>query len=296
MDVVLLQEARRPPSAPKFEMVPSIDDEWRTAGLGRRDWATVIAAPSGRVGLRPHPLAEEQDPLPGSLFVSRAGTLRVADVMREEQVVVTVASMYATWESARTGSTNYADASAHRLLSDLSGLISTQKKHRIVVAGDLNILRRYGEHGARYWEGRYKTVFDRAEAMGLICVGPQTPNGRQAQPWPDELPRDSANVPTYHSSHQTPATATRQLDFVFASESIADHVSARALNALEQWGPSDHCQIEITMSLRRPSDLFGLPRRAGGLSSVSHSSKKPPPDAQAALSLSPQATTGIPWG
>ena len=63
VDVVLLQEARRPPSAPEFEMVPSVDDEWRTAGLGRRNWATVIAAPSGRVGLRPHPLAEEQDPL-----------------------------------------------------------------------------------------------------------------------------------------------------------------------------------------------------------------------------------------
>jgi hypothetical protein len=46
VDVVLLQEARRPPSAPNFEMVPSIDDEWRTAGSGRRDWSTVIAAPS----------------------------------------------------------------------------------------------------------------------------------------------------------------------------------------------------------------------------------------------------------
>ena len=132
-------------------MVPSVDDEWRTAGLGQRNWATVIAAPSGRVGLRPHVLAEEQDPLPGSLFVSRAGTLRVADVMRDGQLVVTVVSMYATWESARTGSADYADASAHRLLSDLSGLISTRKKHRIVAAGDLNILRGYGEHGAPYW-------------------------------------------------------------------------------------------------------------------------------------------------
>lgn len=59
VDVVLLQEARRPPSAPKFDMLPSIDDEWRTASSGRRDWSTVIAAPSGRVGLRPRPLAEE---------------------------------------------------------------------------------------------------------------------------------------------------------------------------------------------------------------------------------------------
>jgi hypothetical protein len=249
IDVLLLQEARKPPSAPNFEMVPSIDDEWRTAGLRKRDWATVIAAPSGRVGLRPHPLAEEQDPLPGSLFVSRAGTLRAAEVMRDEQVVVTVASMYATWESARTGSTIYADAAAHRMLSDLSGLISTRKRHRIVAAGDLNILRGYGEDGASYWKGRYDTVFDRAEALGLICVGPHTPNGRQAEPWPDELPRDSVNVPTFHTSRNAPATATRQLDFVFASGSIADHVTARALNEIEEWGPSDHCRIEIEVSL-----------------------------------------------
>jgi hypothetical protein len=35
--------------------------------------------------------------------------------------------------------------------------------------------------------------------------------GRQAEPWPDELPTDSRCVPTYHHTRQTPATATRQL-------------------------------------------------------------------------------------
>jgi exonuclease III len=249
VDVVLLQEARRPASAPRFEMVPSIDAAWRTAGSGRRNWGTAIAAPSGRVGLRPHPLAEEYDPAPGVLLVSRAGTLRVADVMRDGEVVVTVASMYAPWERARTGSAIYADASAHRILSDLSGLISTRRNHRIVAAGDLNILRGYGEDCNPYWKARYATVFDRAEAMGLVYVGPHTPNGRQAQPWPAELPHDSIDVPTYHTNRQTPATASRQLDFVFASESIADRVSATALNELHEWGPSDHCRIEITVAL-----------------------------------------------
>ena len=67
--------------------------------------------------------------------------------------------------------------------------------------------------------------------------------------WPAELPGDSVNVPTYHTNRQSPGTATRQLDFVFASESIADHVSARALNGIDEWGPSDHCQIEIAVSL-----------------------------------------------
>lgn len=76
-------------------------------------------------------------------------------------------------------------------------------------------------------------------------VGPQAPNGRPADPWPDELPADSRNVPTYHTRRQGPAGATRQLDFVFASAAIADRVRVRALNEIDEWGPSDHCRILI---------------------------------------------------
>jgi len=54
-------------------------------------------------------------------------------------------------------------------------------------------------------------------------------------------------VPTYHHNRQTPANASRQLDFVFASESIADRVNVKALNSVEEWGPSDHCRIMIEL-------------------------------------------------
>ena len=109
----------------------------------------------------------------------------------------------------------------------------------------LNILYGYGEHGSPYWASRYATAFARMEAIGLCFVGPQAPAGRRADPWPDELPAESANVPTYHTSHQTPATATRQLDLVFASTRLAERVRVRALNEPDDWGPSDHCRIEI---------------------------------------------------
>ena len=95
--------------------------------------------------------------------------------------------------------------------------------------------------------GLHGTVFSRMEALGLPFVGPQAPNGRQAHPWPKELPPGSKNVPTYYYG-QTPDTATRQLDFVFASRGMADSVSVRALNEPEQWGPSDHCRLEIEVS------------------------------------------------
>ena len=68
VDVLLLQEARKPPSVPNFQMLPSIDAEWRTAGNARRNWGTAIAAPSGRLELKPHPLAEKHDPAPGMML------------------------------------------------------------------------------------------------------------------------------------------------------------------------------------------------------------------------------------
>lgn len=42
-----------------------------------------------------------------------------------------------------------------------------------------------------------------------------------------------------------PATASRQLDFVFASEAIAERVRVRAKNDVADWGPSDHCRVFI---------------------------------------------------
>ncbi len=160
---------------------------------------------------------------------------------------ITLVSMYAVWEGYRPGPI-YADASAHRLLSDLSGIVHDARSHRIIAAGDLNILHRYGEYGDPYWAARYETVFDRAEAMGLQFVGPQAPHGRQATPRPAELPEDSLNVPTYHTRQQGPMGATRQLDFVFASHALADRLSVRALNTdPDEWGPSDHCRVAIEL-------------------------------------------------
>ena len=106
-------------------------------------------------------------------------------------------------------------------MSDLSALIGRQHGDRIVAAGDINILHGYGDHGSAYWAKRYESVFTRMKALRLPFVGPQAPNGRQADPWPDELLKHSENVPTYRTNRQTPRTAIRQLDFVFASEGVA---------------------------------------------------------------------------
>jgi len=126
--------------------------------------------------------------------VSRPGTLAAALVTPRDGESFHAVSMYAVWETPNECTRSewiFADGSVHR----------------IVAAGDLNIYRGYGERGSGYWAGRYETVFARMAALGLPFVGPQAPNGRPADPRPPELPEGCTNVPTYHTSHQTPATA-----------------------------------------------------------------------------------------
>lgn len=68
-------------------------------------------------------------------------------------------------------------------------------------------------------------------------------------------------MPTFHHSRQKPETATRQLDFVFASKALSDRVKVRALNTPAEWGPSDHCRLVIDVE---PEDAFGNPAQEPG--------------------------------
>ena len=195
------------------EITPAVATEETLA----RQWRTTIVRLSDEVELRGIPTGDVSADA-ATLRVSRPGTITAATVAVQGRDVFTVASIYALWERPLgMDAPIWADASAHRLLSDLAPLVG--RRLPLLVSGDWNILRGYGEYGDAYWGGRYQTVFDRAEAMGLAFVGPEHPNGRRAEPWPDELPEGSTCVPTFQHSRQSPETATRQLDFVFASKS-----------------------------------------------------------------------------
>lgn len=245
-DIALLQEATKPPADVAAKL--GCDAEpWQCAG-GSTKWRSAVVRLSSRAEvewLKTKPLAEAHG---GELGVSRPGTLAAAIVTPHQGESFIAVSVYGQWETPHSLTQRkfiYADASVHRLISDLSVFLAKKPRHGILIAGDLNILYGYGEDGDPYWASRYATVFDRMAALGLSFVGPQAPGGRQAEPWPNELPRTSKNVPTYHSSRQTRDTCTRQLDFVFASDSLKDRLRVRALNQPDNWGPSDHCQVEI---------------------------------------------------
>ena len=79
------------------------------------------------------------------------------------------------------------------------------------------------------WWDSESTVFAEMQRIGLPLAGP--------------------HAPTFYNPRrrQSPADARLQLDYVFASRSLAHRVSVRALNAPSDWGPSDHCRILIDL-------------------------------------------------
>ena len=255
-DVALLQEASSPPAG----LSVHVDDApWTTAGVGmRRPWRTAIVALSDRVRVRWRPGLPITEAEHDQLHVSRPGTVAIADV--DDLVTgetITVISMYGAWENPVAEAESqwiFADASVHRIISDISMLIGRQSGHRIIAAGDINLLSGYGEYGSAYWAQRYATVFERFESIGMHLLGPQAPNGVQAEPWPKELPRESLNVPTFRLRRTDPATATRQLDYVFASDVLAERAEVRALNGPGDWGPSDHCRILIDVRAEKKNE------------------------------------------
>ncbi len=246
VDVALLQEVPRPQPVGGPLLPDPAEGPWRTEGWKQRPWRTAILQVSDRVHLLEVPTGALCGQDRQLLAASRSGTLTAADVIGASGQRLTLVSWYATWEHP-PGDTRVlgTDAAAHRLLCDVAALIDHDRGRHLVIAGDLNLLFGYGEHGGAYWADRYRSVFKRAAAMGLDMVGPQAPNGHQAQAWPAELPRSSRNVPTCHTRQQGPAGAARQLGFVFASRSLAERVRVTARNQVDDWGPSDHCRISI---------------------------------------------------
>lgn len=260
-DVALLQETTGGvPSAVVGAVYAGPEEHWREGrceGLYDR-WPMVVRL-SDRVEVewfkQVGPISETAA---DEIAVSGIGTIaaaRVAPRDGDARPFIAV-SMYARWAKphSSTGSkwrVGYADGSAHRIISDLSAFIGDidPSTHRILAAGDLNMIYGATDDNPLALPARDRTVTDRMAALGLELLGPWYPDGgRQACPTPQGLPPDTRNVPTYHTASQTPETAQNQLDYVFASRGFHENVTVRALNAVEEWGASDHCRLLIEIA------------------------------------------------
>ena len=176
------------------------------------------------------------EPAEDEIAVSGIGTIAAARVSPKDTPPFIAVSMYTRWASPHP-STNrtrwtYSDGSAHRILA----------------AGDLNMIYGATDDNRLALPARDRTVTDRMAALGMEFLGPRYPAGRRACPTPQGLPRDTENVPTYRTNRQSPATAQNQLDYAFASQGFHKSVTVRALNSVEKWGASDHCRLLIEVA------------------------------------------------
>ena len=255
-DVALLQEAGGPPGD-LVHLIPYEDDGFWNRAL--YDRCCRVVPLTDRVRVEPFRAVPPISELgPGDIGVSGIGTVAAARVVPENRPPdesFIVVSMYARWMMPHpiTGSpwsVGASDVSTHRIISDLSAFIGhvDPSKHRILAAGDLNMI--YGvKAGSLSLVDRERTVWARMEALGLEFIGPQLPNGRPANPPQPDVPADTKNVPTYHTTRQSPADANRQLDYAFASLGFHNDVRVRALNGVDEWGSSDHCRVLIEVDM-----------------------------------------------
>jgi hypothetical protein len=178
-DIALLQEATEPPDI--MTVNPGI---FATAGTKQRKWRAAVVHLNDRIAVEWVEAKRTAAAIPGTLALARVCT-------GVESVII--ASMYGMWQEE--GNLIWADMSVHRIIDDLAGHVRAGES--LIAAGDLNTLNGYGEDGNRRWAVRHAAVFQHFEEAGLIYCGPFAPNGRQAFPWPRELPEGSLNVSSW---------------------------------------------------------------------------------------------------
>ena len=251
-NVALLQEAGHVPGNLIGKL--KVDDKVFWHPLGFKHLPLVVPL-SDNVIVEPYRHVPLLQILPeDAIGVSDIGTIaaaKVAPVDKPDEAFIVV-SMYARWLRVHpsTDSKWIASAhSAHRIISDLAVFIGNTdtSKHRILAAGDLNMF--YGSIGlGSEWE---RSVWARMQDLGLEFIGPQLPHGGNppaAEIKMPDVPPDSKNVPTFHKAGESPKSADRQLDYAFASRGFHEEVTVQALNGADEWGPSDHCRLMITIT------------------------------------------------
>ena len=242
VDIALLQEASRVPDdlRHRVKVDHRLWPERHEASLG---YPSVVARLSNRVNVRFIETGPMSDHFSHDFYTSEWGTLGaavVSSIDRDESLtVISMAPAYnAFTHESGSPSRRECIGSVHRLISDLSRLVGRQS--RVIAAGDWAIHPGWSTYPTPIWNERealhFQTAFDRMRALGFRKV---MPKGRYG---------DRGNVVTFQSMVETPAQAWAQADYVFATENIADRVSARALNSPDDWGPSDHCRIVIDLA------------------------------------------------
>lgn len=252
-DVALVQEAEPPDEFTQRVYVP-IDK-------ARFNWGSAVVAlhpdlriqPRRRVALADSYLdAVAPDELPDS----HPGACAVADVLNaSNERLLTAISLYGQWEMTPGGNDMFACARLHRMLSDLTGILATSRRHPVLIAGDLNVTTQFPRAKPSQAEkdaaSAADAAFARMRAWGLADCLAATAAERPPLPHCTCLDGSAcSHVQTFRSNNQIDSRPT-QLDYVFGSASVFSKASRCTVDhSPAAWQLSDHCPLIVDFALQ----------------------------------------------
>jgi hypothetical protein len=227
-DVVVLTEAK----VPKGGVPPGWTAVWDANGIDqRRRWGTVIAGrdvellpvTEVRVGGKTH-----------RLDVEWPAAVHVVDVMSGGDRWATLIGFYGVTIDRNGKSCGHGGDSVPLMMNQLDPLFESDRADRIVLAGDLNLWPvHFGKFFAEF--GLIDLIEDTAEWRQPLerCANC---NGR---------PEGCGHLWT-HKNGNSPNAAVQQIDFIFATEVLAERVVdlwGGVADFEDAWDVSDHAPV-----------------------------------------------------
>lgn len=179
---------------------------------------------------------------PNPILRTFPGAVAVAELPGDKPIVVV--SVYGVINRG------YADATMHRILSDITPLVDERRGKRIIVAGDMNITTQWSAKHRSFLHGlhneclrRDQTVFDRFKALGLTNVvegtGPLDGCGCSA----------GDGCRHVQTQRHEKSTFPWQNDYIFLSEDLVESsYSVELITSEEAWTLSGHCPIVVELA------------------------------------------------
>jgi len=231
-DVVVLTEAKVPADGPP----PGWQALWEAGGIGpRRRWGTIVA---GR-GVELEPVTEvtlgrfRRRAMPIVPRIPAAAV--VADVVVDRRRWATVVGLYGLTTDLTGERAGHGGFTVPALLEDLAPLFQSDRRERLIVAGDLNLC-----------------PADLRRKVDLPDLEDLTSVTRRSRPPLEGCTRCDAPTPEdcghlwTHRNGNSPNAAAQNIDYIFASPALVtelEGVSGGIGDYPDAWDVSDHAPV-----------------------------------------------------
>lgn len=240
-DLALVQEA-----VPPADVGVSV---YRAIGERPYNWGSAVVALRPDLTLRPRRRVPLADSLPAAvandeLPDSHPGASTVVDVHAGDHHLMTAISLYAQWEMMPGGKRMFAGPRLHRMLSDLTGVLSLARRQPVLLAGDFNVTTQR----ERTVDNEASAAFSRLRAWGLTDCIAHTRSSRPSVRCDCPDGDACSHVQTFRRSPVSEGFPT-QLDYAFISVPFVSAVDACTVGgSAAAWELSDHCPLVLDIN------------------------------------------------